>query len=136
MKKELKFDELMAKLKEQDDESKAFFGEAEMVADVVNELIEARVKKGWTQRDLAQKTGLKQPAIARFESLDSIPVLDTVAKIALSLGVKLTVQEPVKPIVYIYRNATGFTTTQIEYETSPKTVISNNCDAKNLECCN
>ncbi len=125
MKKELKFDELMANLKGQDEESKAFFGEAEIVVGIVNELIAARVKKGWSQRELARRTGLKQPAIARFESLDSIPVLDTVAKIAFHLGVKLTIQEANRTNKYICLP-------KISYVNESNYSIFNNCDSVNF----
>ncbi|MGP1910659.1 helix-turn-helix domain-containing protein [Metabacillus sp. JX24] len=60
----------------------------ELVADLVDEIRDAREELGLTQRDLADKTGLKQSAIARMESGGAIPRLDTVLRVALALGLK------------------------------------------------
>ena len=51
-----------------------------------------RVKSGLTQRQLAEKCEIKQSAIARMESLQAIPRLDTMIKIARSLNVKIAVR--------------------------------------------
>ena len=56
---------------------------------IINELSEARVKSGMSQRQLAEKCGLKQSAIARMESLQVVPRLDTVLRVAVSLGVEI-----------------------------------------------
>lgn len=61
----------------------------ELVADLVDEIIDTRQSIGLTQRELAEKTGLKQSAIARMESGGAIPRLDTVLRVALALGLKL-----------------------------------------------
>ena len=37
--------------------------------DLIGKMIEAREKKGLSQRDLAELSGVKQPAIARLESM-------------------------------------------------------------------
>ncbi|MCR6790312.1 helix-turn-helix domain-containing protein [Bacillus thuringiensis] len=60
----------------------------ELVADLVDEIIDTRQNLGLTQRDLAEKTGLKQSAIARMESGGAIPRLDTVLRVALAMGLK------------------------------------------------
>ena len=54
--------------------------------DLIGKMVEARERKGLSQRDLANICGLKQPAIARLESLKSTPQIDTVFKILNSLG--------------------------------------------------
>ncbi len=64
------------------------------VADIVLALIEERVKKGLTQQQLADKCGMKQSAIARMESIESIPRLDTVIRVATALEMKLDLQVP------------------------------------------
>lgn len=58
--------------------------------EIVAQLIVRRKQMGLTQRDLADKTGLKQAAIARLEREAVIPRLDTLEKIAKALGLKLT----------------------------------------------
>lgn len=60
----------------------------ELVADLVDEIRDTRRTLGLTQRDLAEKTGLKQSAIARMESGGVIPRLDTVLRVALAMGLK------------------------------------------------
>jgi transcriptional regulator with XRE-family HTH domain len=61
----------------------------------INHIAKIRVEKGLTQSDLAQKIGLHQSAIARFESGESNPALKTILKIVEALDQKLTTQ-PVK----------------------------------------
>jgi predicted transcriptional regulator len=58
---------------------------------VISELIEARIKSGLTQADVANKIGTGQSAIARFEGGNVNPSLDFLQKIAQVLGRQLTV---------------------------------------------
>ena len=48
--------------------------------DLIGKVIEARESQGLSQRDLAELSGIKQPAIARMESMKSIPKIDTLFK--------------------------------------------------------
>lgn len=59
---------------------------------VVSQLIEARTKKGLTQKQLADKIGVKQSAIARIESGNSNPTLTFLEKITQATGSKLVIQ--------------------------------------------
>ena len=54
--------------------------------------IEERVKKGLTQQQLADKCGMKQSAIARMESIESIPRLDTIIRVATALEMTMDLQ--------------------------------------------
>lgn len=58
---------------------------------LIGKLIEAREVKGLSQRDLAELSGLKQPAIARLESLKSTPQINTLFKILTPLGYTLSI---------------------------------------------
>lgn len=58
---------------------------------LIRKLIEAREKKGLSQKQLADLAGLKQPAIARLESMKAIPQIDTLFKILKPLGYTLTI---------------------------------------------
>lgn len=58
---------------------------------VISQLISARIKKGLTQKELAQRTGTKQSAIARLESGNSNPSLEFLEKIAEGMGYSLSV---------------------------------------------
>ena len=66
--------------------------------ELIGKLIEAREAKGYSQRALAELSGIKQPAIARMESLISTPQIDTLIKVLRPLGYKLTITPtPEKP---------------------------------------
>lgn len=67
----------------------------ELLSSIICTLIEAREEKGLTQRELAKLCGLKQPALARVESMKSLPQLDTILKILNPLGYTLSIV-PVK----------------------------------------
>lgn len=54
-------------------------------------LIRARIKKGLTQKELAQKIGTEQPAIARIESGDENLTIDSAQKITEALGAKIKI---------------------------------------------
>lgn len=64
--------------------------ELEAVAQLVNAIHHRRVELGWTQTELAEKVGLHQESIARIENGGTIPRLDTVLKLALAMGMKLS----------------------------------------------
>ena len=72
-----------------DDDTKVSSAECErinfMVA-LIGKLIEAREQKGLSQRELAKMSGVKQPAIARLESMKTTPQIDTLLKILNPLG--------------------------------------------------
>ena len=59
--------------------------------ELIGKIISAREAKGLSQRDLAELTGIKQPAIARMESMKTIPKIDTLFKILAPLGYTLSV---------------------------------------------
>lgn len=63
----------------------------EVLADIVSHMIERRQEIGLSQRDLAEKCGIKQSAIARLEAMRTVPQLDTLSKLLKPLGLKLTV---------------------------------------------
>jgi len=53
---------------------------------LIGKMIEAREEKGLSQRELAELSGVKQPAIARLEGLKATPQIDTLFKILHPLG--------------------------------------------------
>ena len=59
---------------------------------LVSELIGARVKKGLSQRQLAERIGTKQSAIARVESGNANPSFDFLEKLTNALGATLVIQ--------------------------------------------
>lgn len=64
--------------------------------ELIGKIIEAREAKGLSQRDLAELSGIKQPAIARMESMKTIPKIDTLFKILSPLGYTLSVTPSTK----------------------------------------
>ncbi|GAB6549278.1 hypothetical protein bcgnr5378_07740 [Bacillus cereus] len=57
------------------------------------ELVFERIQQGLTQHDMAKTTGLKQSAIARFESHGcSIPNMKTILTYTRALGKELTIK--------------------------------------------
>jgi len=63
----------------------------EFEVELIGKLIEARESKGFTQAQLAEAAGIKQSAIARMESLKATPQIDTLFKVLMPLGYKLTI---------------------------------------------
>ncbi|MDR2196771.1 MAG: helix-turn-helix transcriptional regulator [Coriobacteriales bacterium] len=53
---------------------------------LIGKMVEAREQKGVSQRELAELSGVKQPAIARLESLRATPRIDTLFKVLHPLG--------------------------------------------------
>lgn len=58
----------------------------------ISELIAARIRKGFTQKELAKQMGTTQSSIARLEGGSVNPSLGFLEKIASVMGYKLTVQ--------------------------------------------
>lgn len=96
------FDNVWEELKNESEESKIVYQTAEELSCLINTIIEARVSRGITQRELASKCGLKQAAIARMESLKTIPRIDTLLKITNALSLKINVL----PDYMLYHNST------------------------------
>lgn len=71
--------------------SKAEKAQVEFETALIGKLIEAREAKGLSQRELAAICGVKQPAIARLESMRSTPQIDTLFKILSPLGYTITI---------------------------------------------
>ncbi|MCD5422307.1 helix-turn-helix domain-containing protein [Rhodococcus pyridinivorans] len=54
---------------------------------------EARKKRGWSQTELGEQSGLSRPTIARVEANSDVTTA-TIAKIAHALGLRLELQDP------------------------------------------
>lgn len=57
--------------------------------DIANTLITARIKRGWTQEELAKKMGVKQESIARLENGKHFPTIKTLEAVAKAFNTKL-----------------------------------------------
>ena len=58
---------------------------------IISQLIAARLKRGFTQRDVAEKLGTRQSAIARLEGGNVNPSLEFLQRIAQVMGYKLNI---------------------------------------------
>ncbi|MEK7463894.1 MAG: helix-turn-helix transcriptional regulator [Patescibacteria group bacterium] len=74
-----------------DPENKKTYDSLELEFKIYNALVKARIEKKLTQRQLAQKLGIAQSALARFESGRTNPTLSFLQKVTSGLGLKLTV---------------------------------------------
>jgi transcriptional regulator with XRE-family HTH domain len=50
-----------------------------------------REELGWSQRQLAERAGMTQPGVARFEAGGTIPTIPVLERLANALGLRLTV---------------------------------------------
>ena len=88
MKKVTNFKDYMA------DEQRVSAEEREAVnfeKSLILKMVEAREAQGVSQRDLSKLSGVKQPAIARMESMKSTPQIDTLLKVLVPLGYTLEI---------------------------------------------
>lgn len=58
---------------------------------IVRELIALREQRGWSQRELADRAGMKQPQLARLETGQVEPKLDTLQRLATAMGCRVRV---------------------------------------------
>jgi len=70
---------------------KKAYDELDLEFSIISAVIDARIKKGMTQKKLAEKMGTKQSSIARFESGNYNPTLAFVQKLLKAIGAKIRV---------------------------------------------
>ena len=71
---------------------KKAYEELDFEFELYEALIQARIHNKLTQRELAQKIGVAQSALERFESGRVNPTLSFLKKVTHGLGLKLTVK--------------------------------------------
>lgn len=69
--------------------------EIRLEMDIIKATVEARKKAKISQSELSRRTGIKQPAIARFENGTHSPNISTLIKMLVPLGYGLRI-EPLK----------------------------------------
>ncbi len=60
--------------------------------DLIRMILDARIKKGMTQAEIAKRAGTTQSAIARFESGGGNPTLDFMQRVSGAVGARLEVR--------------------------------------------
>lgn len=74
-----------------DPELKKAYDALELEFSIIEQVIRKRLEKGLTQKELAEKIGTKQSAIARLESGNANPSIAFLGKVAKALGGKLQI---------------------------------------------
>ena len=67
------------------------WAETELEDQIKRNLIQARIEAGLTQKELAEKSGIRQSNISRIENGTAIPTLQTLNAIAKGTGKKLKI---------------------------------------------
>ena len=75
-----------------DPEFKKAYDDLDVEFAILKAIIKKRAQKKLTQRDLAEKIGVAQSALARFESGRISPTLSFLQKVTAGLGLKLVVK--------------------------------------------
>ena len=75
-----------------DSEFKKEYDALEPYYQLASQLIKARAKKGLSQKQLAEKIGTKQSAIARLESGSANPSVSFLERMASATGSELIIQ--------------------------------------------
>lgn len=57
---------------------------------LINQIIAARIRRGWSQADLARELGVSRPVVSRLESGDNDPRWSTIVKVFTLLEIPLT----------------------------------------------
>jgi ribosome-binding protein aMBF1 (putative translation factor) len=70
---------------------KAEYDALEPEYEVVKTIISQRIKRGWSQTELAEVVGSRQPVISRLERGEGNPSLSTLHKIAKAFDLSLQV---------------------------------------------
>ena len=65
--------------------------ESDLRVALISALVQARREQGLSQRELEALSGVKQPQIARMESGETNPQLDTLLKVLAAMGKTLAI---------------------------------------------
>lgn len=75
-----------------DEEFAKIWEETELEYQIKRMLVAARIEKKMTQKDLAEKSGVRQSNISRIESGACVPTLTTLKELAKGLGKTLRIE--------------------------------------------
>ncbi|MSU45355.1 MAG: XRE family transcriptional regulator [Candidatus Zambryskibacteria bacterium] len=75
-----------------DPETKKAYDDLDFEYQIITALIKARAQKKLTQEQLAEKIGVAQSALARFESGKVNPTLSFLKKVTSGLGLKMVIK--------------------------------------------
>lgn len=72
-------------------EAAAGYEQARLRYELAEAIRARREELGWSQRQLAERAGMTQPGVARFEAGGTTPTLQLLERLATALGLTLTV---------------------------------------------
>jgi HTH-type transcriptional regulator/antitoxin HipB len=72
-------------------EVKAAYEQARLRFELADAVRARREELGWSQRQLAERAGMSQPGVARFEAGGTNPTLPLLERLAAALGLTLAV---------------------------------------------
>jgi len=87
------FNTYQKKLSE-DQEYQQAYKELQIFFEFGNAVLSARIKKGWSQTDLARRVGTKQANISRIEAGIANPTLDLINRLSAVLGIPVIFNQP------------------------------------------
>ena len=85
------YDEFLAE-QLKDPEFKKEYDALQPEYELISAILEARIEKGLTQKDIAELTGISQADISRIENGEGNPTLSTMQRIATALGCTLSIK--------------------------------------------
>ena len=93
MKREIIMSDLQKYKKKQlqDPEFKAEYERTRPEFEIMHALVDARIRQNMTQKELAEKSGVRQSNISRIENGTCSPTIATLEALAKGMGKKLTV---------------------------------------------
>jgi len=87
---------LIEEMRASDSEFKRGYDRLGPLYDLIKDVIGLRLDAGLTQKDVSERMGKQQPAVARFEAGNTVPTLTFLQDIAEALDARLVVRiEPV-----------------------------------------
>jgi DNA-binding XRE family transcriptional regulator len=98
----MKWRDYVAEREARDPEFKAARHETGPQFEFRRALLEARIDAGLTQREMAERLGVQQPALARWEAGETMPTLSTLFRVAKALRLDFSIT-PDDPLVVTHR---------------------------------
>lgn len=87
-------DDFRRHLEEQlkDPEFAAVYEESRPEYEAISAILAARIENNLTQKELAERTGIRQSNISRIENGTASPTVSTLARLASGMGKKLKIE--------------------------------------------
>jgi transcriptional regulator with XRE-family HTH domain len=98
----------------------------EMMLDLMGQLLGERLRRGMTQKELADKMGVPQSVISRLEHVGRVPSVETLYKLSDALGLKLMITPYADRTVIISESNKDWLDTQINQDLPDLQSVVNN----------